>query len=366
MAPRFPRVALMRQAACAVLALLVAATSGGGQSPEAGSAVRTSPANPVPGPGAGTHIPEFHAADQDGNPQSFASIRGTRGAVIYFHRSADWCIYCKMQLVELEVSRAALSRNGFGLVAISFDKPAALKAFADEKSLGFPLLSNPGSQIIRSFGLLDPSVAPDSPAYGVPIHGSLLVDENGVVRARFFETSSGHAAGVVLTRLFTSAYNTHEKLVLHDHVRLRYSASTLSVRAGERLELALEVLPKDQVSLYADDASGTRVALSWEMDASPAFQAGAVAYPQPAEMLVAGMPARMHRGPVQVVRSIVLTQNQQVLAAALDPAGDLVLSGKVKFQACRGDQCYSARSIPLRWKMQVPPPGIASVNRRLE
>ena len=352
MASRSVTGALMRITACAALAMLVAAPSGAGQSASAIAAVRTAPAVPLPGPGIGTHIPEFHAADQNGNRQSFASIRGGKGAVIYFHRSADWCIYCKMQLVELEASRAALTRNGLGLVAISFDGPQALKAFADQKSLGFPLLSDPGSRIIRSFGLLDPSVAPDNPSYGLPVHGSLLVDENGVVRARFFEPTQGHTAGVVLTRLFTSSYNTHEKLVLHDHVRLRYSASTSSVRAGDRLELALEVTPKDEMTLYADAASGTRVALSWEMDASPAFQAGAVGYPQPAEMLIAGNPARMHRGPLQLVRSVVLTQDAQLLAATLDPAGDLVLSGTLKYQACGGDQCYSARSISLRWRVQ--------------
>jgi peroxiredoxin len=343
----------MRRAGCSVLALLLVATSGAGESPTIIPVVRTAPASVVPGPGIGAHIPEFAAADQDGKAQSFASVRGPRGAVIYFHRSADWCIYCRMQLIELEASRAALNRNGFGLVAISFDNPAALKAFANERSLGFPLLSDPGSQIIRSFGLLDVSVAADNPAFGVPVHGSLLVDEHGVVRARFFETGQGHAAGVVLTRLFTSAYNTHEKLVLHDHVRLRYSASTLTATAGERFELALEVLPKDAVSLYAEDAGGTRTALSWEMEDSPVFQARPVAYPEAAEMRVAGKVARMYVAPLELVRSITLAKDPQVLATALDAGGDLVINGTVRFQACRGDECYSVRSLPLRWKVQV-------------
>jgi peroxiredoxin len=338
---------LMCKAACA-LAMLAAVTSGTGQSTGATSA-RT-----LPGPGIGAHIPEFQAADQHGVVQSFASICGRKGAVIYFHRSADWCIYCKMQLVELEASRAALSRNGYGLVAISFDGPQALKAFAEQKSLGFALLSDPDSQIIRRFGLLDPSVAPNNPAYGVPLHGSLLVDESGVVRARFFEPSQGHTSGVVLTRLFTSAYNTHEKLLLHDHVRARYSASTLSLRASARFELALEVTPKDGMVLYAEDVGGTRVTLSWEMDTSPAFQAGPVDYPQPVELLIASQPRRMHRGPVQLKRSIVLTSDAELLAATLDPAGDFVLSGTLTYQACRADQCYSARTVPLRWRIQVP------------
>lgn len=344
---------VMRRAGCAALTLLLVSTSGAGQSPEVIPVARVALTNVAPGPGIGAHIPEFQAADQDGISQTFASVRGTKGAVIYFHRSADWCIYCRMQLLELEASRAALSRNGLGLVAISFDKPEALKAFADERSLGFPMLSDPGSQIIRSFGLLDPAVATDNPAYGVPVHGSLLVDENGIVRARFFETGQGHAAGVVLTRLFTSAYNTHEKLVQHDHVRLRYSASVLTASIGERFELALEVLPKEAVSLYGEDAGGTRTALSWEMEDSPVFQARAVAYPEAIETQIAGKTARMYRAPLELVRSVTLTKDAQLLAAALDPAGDLIINGTVRFQACRGDECYSVRSLPLRWKVQV-------------
>jgi len=42
------------------------------------------------GPGIGKHIPAFEALDQHGRPQTFESVRGPRGAVIVFIRSADW------------------------------------------------------------------------------------------------------------------------------------------------------------------------------------------------------------------------------------------------------------------------------------
>jgi hypothetical protein len=42
------------------------------------------------GPAVGERIPPFEALDQSGRPQTFASIRGPRGAVIVFVRSADW------------------------------------------------------------------------------------------------------------------------------------------------------------------------------------------------------------------------------------------------------------------------------------
>ena len=42
------------------------------------------------GPDKGQTIPPFDAIDQDGRMQSFETIRGPRGALIVFFRSADW------------------------------------------------------------------------------------------------------------------------------------------------------------------------------------------------------------------------------------------------------------------------------------
>ncbi|HEY7680144.1 MAG TPA: hypothetical protein VIC04_06445 [Terriglobia bacterium] len=38
----------------------------------------------------GKKIPAFRATDQNGKTQDFNSIRGPKGAVIMFSRSADW------------------------------------------------------------------------------------------------------------------------------------------------------------------------------------------------------------------------------------------------------------------------------------
>ena len=42
------------------------------------------------GPGVGSRVPDFEAADQDGARQSLQSIMGPKGAILVFFRSADW------------------------------------------------------------------------------------------------------------------------------------------------------------------------------------------------------------------------------------------------------------------------------------
>ena len=38
----------------------------------------------------GARIPEFRAVDQNGKVWDFDSLKGPKGAVFVFHRSADW------------------------------------------------------------------------------------------------------------------------------------------------------------------------------------------------------------------------------------------------------------------------------------
>ncbi|TDJ44152.1 MAG: hypothetical protein E2O52_08950 [Gammaproteobacteria bacterium] len=47
-------------------------------------------ANMTTGPEVGERIPMFSAIDQHGVRRSFEDIRGPNGAMILFHRSADW------------------------------------------------------------------------------------------------------------------------------------------------------------------------------------------------------------------------------------------------------------------------------------
>jgi len=43
-----------------------------------------------PGPKPGTKFPAFELPDQNGLPQTLESLRGPKGLMLVFHRSADW------------------------------------------------------------------------------------------------------------------------------------------------------------------------------------------------------------------------------------------------------------------------------------
>src|ERR1044071_6328928 len=81
------------------------------------------------GPQVGAAVPDFSLPDQQGKTRTLQSVMGPKGAMIVFYRSADWCPYCKTQLLDLQAQYATLQKDGLGLAGISYDSQEILSAF---------------------------------------------------------------------------------------------------------------------------------------------------------------------------------------------------------------------------------------------
>ena len=158
-----------RLLALVVLVCVAVAAGGAQQSPPA---VDTSKL----GPQVGAVVPPIAGTDQFGTAQTLASLAGPKGLMLVFSRSADWCPYCKTQLVELQGRYDDIKKQGLGLVAITYDSPETLKKFADSRGITFPLLSDPGSARIKRYGLFNDTVDPKTRAYGIPHPGTFILD----------------------------------------------------------------------------------------------------------------------------------------------------------------------------------------------
>ena len=78
------------------------------------------------------------------------------------------------------------------MAAISYDSSAVLADFTRRRGITFPLLSDPGSKIIKAFGILNTTVPPTAAygtvgIYGIPFPGTYILNRKGVVTARRFE-----------------------------------------------------------------------------------------------------------------------------------------------------------------------------------
>lgn len=222
-----------------------------------------------------------------------------------------------------------------------------------------PLLSDQGSHIIRAFHTLDTSVALDNPAYGVPLHGSYVVNADGIVESKLFENNVGHSSGIVLTRLFGSPLNTHEKLVKLNYLTLQYYASANAVTAGDPLHLTIEVSLNDNVHVYAP-GGGEHLPLTWDMDVQEAVSSHPVEYPPPQMATLPSVPEKLpiYRGTFKVSRKMTIPADIGKLTSMVNTDGDLTIKGNLRYQACDDKTCYLPQTVPLAWKVKINPTSI--------
>jgi peroxiredoxin len=143
-----------------------------------------------PGPPVGAHMPtSFAAVDKTGAPATFASLKGQKGLVLMFFRSAKWCPYCQKQLIDMKAAQAPLEQRGYRLAAISYDDPSVLTLFSAKQGVGYTLLSDKNSVMIDTFKLRDPQYKGNAMADGVPYPAIFIVDDKGVIRAKLAEES---------------------------------------------------------------------------------------------------------------------------------------------------------------------------------
>jgi peroxiredoxin len=131
----------------------------------------------------GDSLPDISSKDQNGAMRNFNDLVGKNGMVLVFYRSADWCPYCKAQLIDLRDNKDKIEKEGYSLVGISYDSPAILKKFEMQQKPGFTLLSDPASKIIRQFGLFNEDFAKGTFAYGVPHPAVYVVGKDKKVQA---------------------------------------------------------------------------------------------------------------------------------------------------------------------------------------
>lgn len=140
------------------------------------------------GPPVGAKVPSIGMPqDQTGKPRALDSLMGEKGVVLFFFRSAAWCPYCQLQLMDLNGGVAEMARRGYRLAGISYEPPAVDADFIKKRGLTYTLLSDPKSEIIDRYKLRDSQYKPGSRAYGVPRPIIFVLDRDGVVKAKLYE-----------------------------------------------------------------------------------------------------------------------------------------------------------------------------------
>ena len=100
----------------------------------------------------GAKAPSFELKEHHGKTVSSSELLKTGRLAICFFRGR-WCPFCVGRLEAMNLVLPRIRRAGASLVAISPQTVQQSFFMADQHRLGFPLLSDPGNQVTRQYGL---------------------------------------------------------------------------------------------------------------------------------------------------------------------------------------------------------------------
>ena len=327
-----------------------------------GLSIPVSAQGPLPeiqtlGPQIGDRVPAFTLPDQSGTQRTLQSLMGTRGLMLLFYRSADWCPYCKTQLADLQARLPALTKQGLGVAAISYDPVPVLADFASRRGITFPLLSDAGSQTIRRYGIFNTTI-PESNAqsYGVPFPGTFMLGRNGAVTARFFEQAYQErvTVGSILARLGAGG-DVPGSVIRSPQVEFTSYLTDVVAAPGTHFSIVLDAKPAAGVHVYAPGVTGYKpIALA--LQPTPGLLVREAHYPPSERYLFKPLNERVdvYQRPFRIVQDVAVDPSPAASAAMKD-LQSITITGTLSYQACDDTVCFTPQSVPLTWTISLRP-----------
>jgi peroxiredoxin len=314
----------------------------------------------------GAKVPSFTLKDQDATPQTLQSLSGPNGLLLIFNRSADWCPFCKSQLIDLESARRHFEAKGIHVASITYDSPQVLKAFATRRGLHYPLLSDPDSAIIDAFGIRNREATGYEAGIAVPNY--YLIAPDGTIRQRIAETQllDRVTGNYVYELLFGSGTAEPSRTAIvpsTPHLKVTLAQSDLSSAPGARTRLTVRVdLPKNS-HLYAPGAETFGYhPIRLSLEPSDLYQADSAVYPQSTIVKFAKLDEK-----VPVFET--LTAIAQDIHAIRGPKTNaqfrehpnLTIHGTLEYQVCTNTTCFAPEKKPVVWTLHVAPDDLDTV-----
>lgn len=235
---------------------------------------------------------------------------------------------------------------------MSYDPPEVLADFAKRRGITFPLLSDPGSAVIRRYGLLNTTMEAGSPAYGVPFPGTFVLDRAGRVTARYFEAAYQERV-TVSNILMAMGRDLARPATAVDtaHLEARVWASDDVLAPGRHVMLVVDVTPRPGMHVYAPGAEGYRI-VTLHVDLPKGVTGRALPYPASEPYVFAPTNERVpvFQGPFRLAHEVLLDPRARSDDAPA-PGGSLLVSGRLDYQACDDTICYNPVSVPISWAL---------------
>jgi thioredoxin-dependent peroxiredoxin len=125
----------------------------------------------------GDQAPDFTLSAQDGKPVALKDFLGKKSVVLYFYPK-DKTSVCTKEACLFRDSYSTFTDAGAEVLGVSSDTEKSHEEFAQEQHLPFKLLSDPGAQVRKLYGV-------PSTIGMMPGRVTFVIDKGGIVRLTF-------------------------------------------------------------------------------------------------------------------------------------------------------------------------------------
>jgi peroxiredoxin len=136
----------------------------------------------------GEKAPEFTLADTDKKPRSLKEFYGKKTVLAFF--PGAFTGVCTKEMCALRDSMSRFNDLNAQIVGISVDAPFSNKAFAAQNNLQFPILSDYGRSVIKTYGIVHENFSGLS-GYEASKRSVFVLDNAGVVRYAWVSENPG-------------------------------------------------------------------------------------------------------------------------------------------------------------------------------
>ena len=255
----------------------------------------------------------------------------------------------------MQAAQNQFHKEGLGLAAISYDSQAILQDFSERHKIDFTLLSDPDSEIIRQYGVLNAEATGFTKGMALP--GYFYVTPDLHIREKFFETAytDRYTASNLLLKIFPELVEGSGREVAAPHMKLTLSQSDDVVVPGSRFTIILESELPPGTHVYAPGVKGYKP-IQLLLDPSPELKLEDVRYPQARVVYlpVIKESVPVYEGRFRIVQDAVVAADRN-FRASVGSGKALPVKGTLLYQACDDSICYLPQKLPVSWDLRVAP-----------
>lgn len=249
----------------------------------------------------------------------------------------------------------AFREAGVRLYAVSYDESDALADYASAHDVTFTMLSDPDSNVIESFGILNTLIPPDDhPWYGIPFPGSYVVNGDGVITAKFFEHNFAVRSGPeqMLAAALGQEFEVRvgEQSVDEVSVEVAFEGDVLPMGVTRHVVATFQV--PDGQHLYGPPVPQGLVAATIELDATEGILSYEMLVPPASELTLSGSGDTLQVYDGNVILRLPVAQNARAMQKD-DDGRFVTISGRVRWQACNDAECFLPESAPFSFRVEA-------------